>query len=237
MTNNNIYSDRTLIARKMLTFSSHPQNNKTMNPNIIEKSVNQLIQAEDSEQRFILNGVTWQQYEALLETIGDNFPGLHITYLEGTLQLMSPNRNHEVIKKMIAKLVEAYLEETRTRHYPLGSTTFRKEAKARGVEPDECYCIGLDKEFPDLAIEVVITSGGIDTLEVYKGLEVPEVWFWENQFELYRLRDQEYEKIVKSELLPKLDLQLLASYVNNPEPLDAVQEFRKIIRQQLQKDN
>jgi hypothetical protein len=70
----------------------------------------------------------------------------------------------------IGMLLEAYFQETRTRFWGLGSTTFRIQAKKGGTEPDECYCIGTEKEFPDLAIEVVLSSGGVDKLAVYKKL-------------------------------------------------------------------
>jgi Uma2 family endonuclease len=53
-----------------------------------------------------------------------------------------------------------------------------------GFEPielnDECYCIGTEKEFPDIALEVIVTSGGVDNLEVYKRLGIKEVWFWQS---------------------------------------------------------
>ena len=35
----------------------------------------------------------------------------------------------------------------------------------------------MDKEIPELAIEVVYTSGGIDILKIYRRLGVKEVWF------------------------------------------------------------
>lgn len=190
--------------------------------------------SEETEQCFVITGISWEQYEALLEDVGDDFPGLHITYLEGTLEIVSPSRKHERNKTNIGLLLEAYFEETRTRFYGLGSTTFRKRAKARGAEPDECYCIGSEKEFPDIAIEVVKTSGGVNKLEVYRGLEVPEVWFWKNdQFSVYRLRGEGYEQISRSEFLPNLDLELLATYVVYSEPLDALSEFRAAIRKTL----
>jgi len=134
----------------------------------------------DSEQLFIINEISWQVYEFLLESIGDDYPGMSITYLEGTLEIMSPSHRHEFNKKIIALLIESYFLETDIDFYPLGSTTFREETVARGIEPDECYCINSEKSVPDIAIEVVVTSGGINSLEVYKGLKVPEVWFWEN---------------------------------------------------------
>jgi hypothetical protein len=44
----------------------------------------------------------------------------------------------------------------------------------RGVEPDECYVLGdvAEPARPDLAIEVVWSSGGINELEIYRKLGV-----------------------------------------------------------------
>jgi Uma2 family endonuclease len=58
--------------------------------------------------------------------------------------------------------------------------TFRHEPKERGLEPGECYVVGKPQAegFPELAIEVVVTSGWINKLEVYSGLGVREVWLW-----------------------------------------------------------
>jgi Uma2 family endonuclease len=201
-----------------------------MHLELLEKLIVQ-SEAHETEQCFTMTGVSWEQYEALLDDIGDDFPGLHITYLEGTLEIMSPSRRYESNKTNIGLLLEAYFQETRIRFYGLGSTTFRKKAKARGAEPNECYCIETEKESLDIAIEVVKTSGGINKLEVYQGLEVPEVWFWKNdRFSVYRLRDSQYEQVLRSEFLPNLDLDVLASFVVQPEPLDAVLDFREAIR-------
>jgi hypothetical protein len=46
----------------------------------------------------------------------------------------------------------------------------RQRKKQAGGEPDESYCIGIDKAFPDLAIEVVVTSGGINRLDLFHRL-------------------------------------------------------------------
>lgn len=186
-----------------------------------------------TEQRVLLHGVDWEQYSALLEVLGDNFPTLRLSYLEGTLEITTRSPEHEDLKKMIGMLVEAYLQETRTRFHAGGSTTFRKAAKQRGLEPDECYCLGAKKAFPDLAIEVVITSGLVDKLEIYRGLGVAEVWQWQTgQFSVYHLRSDGYELIENSELLPNLDLTLLATHVQPENQFDAVMDFREAIRQE-----
>ena len=185
------------------------------------------------EQRLILNSVTWEQYETLRATL-DDFPGLRMTYLEGTLEIMTPSPEHEFDKKTIARLIEIYALEMDIDLSGYGSTTFRKQAKERGLEPDECYGFGQLKEFPDIALEVVISSGGIEKLDVYQGLQVPEVWFWKNnQFYLYRLREQGYELISHSEFLPELDFSVLAQYVRYPSQTQAVKAYRDTLRKLL----
>lgn len=189
------------------------------------------------EQRLILSGVSWQQYEILRLTL-DDFPGLRMTYLEGTLEIMTPSPEHEMSKTVIARLIERYADEMEINLNGLGSTTFRKQAKARGLEPDECYCVGEVKEMPDIAIEVTISSGDIDKLPVYQGLSVPEVWFWQGgKFSLYRLREQAYELIAKSEFIPELDLSLLARYVRPSDQSQAVKDFLNAVRLSQQQSN
>lgn len=188
------------------------------------------LETNDPEERFITSGVNWQAYETLLTSLG-NSSSYRVAYLSGTLEIMSPSRNHELDKKAIARLLEAYLEENRIRFWGLGSTTFRKEDRQAGKEPDECYCIGTDKAFPDLAIEVIYTSGGVDTLEIYKRLGVGEVWFWQNeQLIVYCLQGDEYQQRSQSSLLPNLDLTLLTQYITIDDPLEAIIQWRKQIK-------
>ncbi|MFM5901425.1 MAG: Uma2 family endonuclease [Dolichospermum sp.] len=195
--------------------------------------LSELLQAEDPEERQTITGVNWNNYEALINDLGDSLQ-YRVTYLDGVIELMSPSRRHEIHKTIIGSLLEIYFQEKRIRYFPLGSTTFRKQAKRGGVEPDESYCIGIEKEVPDLAIEVVVTSGGIDKLEVYKRLAVAEVWFFQNnQFAVYHLRDENYELVAKSELLPNLDLSILAEYVIAEDPLDAAIAFREKIKEMV----
>lgn len=188
------------------------------------------LETNDPEEKFIASGVTWQAYEKLVTSLG-NSSTYRIAYLLGTIEIMSPSRNHELDKKAIARLLEAYLEEKRIRFWGLGSTTFRREDRQVGKEPDECYCIGTDKDIPDLAIEVVYTSGGVDTLEIYKRLGVGEVWFWkDNRLTVYCLQGDNYQQQLQSSLLPNLDLTLLSQYVTIDDPLTAIIQWREQIQ-------
>lgn len=199
----------------------------------------QALQRQDPECRYITDRVNWEQYEALLARNGDT-SAYRVTYLDGALEIMSPSRRHESRKTRIGNLLEIYFLEADINYFPFGSTTLRLEEKSGGTEPDEAYCIGTDKEFPDLAIEVIVTSGGINKLEIYRRLNVKEVWFWQNdRFSLYYLRSEipvqfvqtcGYEPITRSEILPNLDIELLAEYIRYPNSLIAAKEFRQRLR-------
>ncbi len=179
----------------------------------------------------VLHGVPWERYEALVELLGDDYPALRLTYLEGTLQIMTTSPEPERWKKTIARLIELWALERNVRLNGYGAATFRKKAKERGLEPDECYVLGDLVDVPDIAIEVVRTSGGIDKLEVYAGLGVPEVWFWEGGgLSVYRLGDDGYEQRDRSVLLPDLDLRELASFVDSPDQSEAVRAYRDVLR-------
>jgi Uma2 family endonuclease len=183
------------------------------------------------EQRMLIHGVSWKDYVILREAL--DTPSLRMTFCEGMLELMSPSFGHEVDKKAIARLVELYGFLRRLRLNGYGSTTFRREAKQRGAEPDECYCVGRamqEGQFPDIVLEVIHTNPLLDKLHVYRGLGVAEVWLFRNgAFELYRLAGDDYERIEKSHFLPELDFALIARLAGVAEQQDALDELRRLL--------
>ena len=193
------------------------------------------LPAGEPDQRVFLHDVSWSEFETLLAIRGDR-AGVRMTYLNGELELMSPSLDHESIKKTIARLLEAYAEERGLELNGYGSWTIRHAPRARGLEPDECYVLGTDRpERPDLAIEVIWTSGGIDKLEVYRGLSVREVWLWrEGRIEPHGLRDDGYERLARSELFPELDLDHLAEFLELPSQTQAVRAFRIWLREETE---
>jgi Uma2 family endonuclease len=178
------------------------------------------------EQRFVLSSVDWRTYCVMRELLDS--PGLRLTYLDGALELMSPSPRHEAIKKMIARLAEAFALVRDVPLFAYGSTTFKREAKEIGIEPDECYVVGQElRDRPDIAVEVVLTSGGLPKLSAYERLGVPEVWFWlDDGFRLFRLGASGYEASTSSALLPGLDFELLSRFVRRADQPDAVREYR-----------
>jgi Uma2 family endonuclease len=183
-----------------------------------------------ADQRVVVHGVSWAHYEAHLAMRGERSVP-RMAYLRGTLELMSPSRDHERITSWIGRLIEVYAEEFDVQLAPYRSWTLKHPEEA-GAEPDECYVFGADetKDRPDLVIEVVWTSGGLPKLEIYRALGIAEVWFWiDDRIEIHVLRDGRYERADRSRWLPELDPALLCSFLDRPF-VEAKREFRAALR-------
>ena len=184
----------------------------------------------DGDQRVFLHGMTWKDYETLLAVRGDR-AGVRLSYLDGTIELMSPSRNHETIKTTLARLLEAYCDARGIELDGCGAWTLRNAPKEQGLEPDECYFVGEtgnDKDVPDLAIEVVWSHGGLDKLEIYRGLGVPEVWVWDRAegLRVFSLGEAGYELCARSRILPDLAPAWLGTFLDQPTQSAAVRALR-----------
>lgn len=184
---------------------------------------------ESMDQRVRMHNMLWSHYEIVLAIKGDaSVP--RIAYLEGELELMSPSRDHEMIKATIGHLIVAAARHFGVRLQPVGSWTVRNEQMDRGVEPDECFTIGSPrlKQVPDLAIEVAWTRGGIDKLSIYRGLGVGEVWVWRRgQIDIHVLTNGEYQRRDTSGVLPGLDVALVARLSMTEDLDEALSELQR----------
>lgn len=186
---------------------------------------------ERIDEPILIDGMTWNEFK-FAEQILDR-PGIRLSFLDGVLEIRKmPGRLHETLKRRISALLEIYLEYIGIDFTPTGSWTLESEAGLVRREADESYELGPDRQRPDLAIEVVVTSGGVDKLTSYLRLGIPEVWFWENsRLSLYALRSHEYEQIGQSEVLPGLDIDLLTRCIHLSSHVRALQEFRAALEQ------
>ena len=190
-----------------------------------EAELNALLE----EQRVLLRDVPWSTYVVLRDSVDS--PAVRMTYLHGLLEIMSPSKRHEDEKKMMGRLLELFVLEKGVRLYAHGSVTLRQEMLERGLEPDECYCRGEDKDIPDLAIEVVVSPPRLDKLEVYRGLGIGEVWtLRKGAVQVHVLRSGAYVPSATSVLFPEVDLVMLAQFAQRKDQPEAVLEFRDRIR-------
>lgn len=148
-------------------------------------------------------------------------------YYRGELEILSTSPLHEIVKGNIGYLVEDFMLEREIDFVGTGSFSLEKEDEA-SAQADESYCFGEQKPIPDLAIEVVITSGGTNKLRRYKALGVKEVWFWQDgKISLHSLEGDDYQEVSQSNFLPDLNTNKLAQCVEIPSRLQAVREFRE----------
>jgi Uma2 family endonuclease len=175
-------------------------------------------------------GIDWEQFVAIESAFG-NVVGVKFAYLDGILEIMTVSPEHEDTKGTIRALIEAYMREKDIRFYIRGGPTLGSQELGARKEPDESYNLNTKNPIPDLAIEVIFTSGGIDILQLYKRIGVPEVWLWEDgSLNIYCLQE-EYQRVDRSTLLPDLDLALLKRYITYHDQYDAVKEFTKALRE------
>ena len=86
-----------------------------------------------------MRGVTWEQYDALLQALPDH--RLRHTYDRGFLEFMSPLYKHDKLKKIIGSFIEQMALSLGIDFEPSGSATYRRRSADRGLEPDETYHI------------------------------------------------------------------------------------------------
>ena len=179
----------------------------------------------------VLSGLHWSDYQRMLELRGDaSVP--RFAYLRGQLEIMTPSMSHESIKSRIGCLVEVWCLENNVEFSPYGAWTLENNSAEGGLEPDECYVFGTNAEpvRPDLAIEVVWTSGGVKKLDIYQQLGVQEVWFWrKNQISIHLLVDGEYVEASQSRALPGIDLTALVSFLDRSSASQAMREYRALL--------
>lgn len=185
------------------------------------------------ESPHLFEGLTWREFKAVEQLL--DRPGYRLSFLDGVLEIRRmPGEPHETVKERIGALLELYLLMAGFDFTPTGSMTLESEAVAVKREADKSYKLGPGRARPDLVIEVVFSSGGLNKLEAYKRLKIPEVWFWEDGvLEVYHLRldgqKVEYQRVSSSEEVQGIDLDLLLRCVTMVNHVDAIKTFQKAI--------
>jgi Uma2 family endonuclease len=202
-------------------------------------------------QQFVFDGLTWKQYETLLDSLGER--RLRHTYVEGRLEVVTPSYDHESSKTFVGGLVEMLCRLYGIPRKGAGSTTMKKEDWERGLEPDECYYIGgksvaamrnkvkfdADKDPPpDLVVEIDVTASSKHRIEMYRRMGVAEVWRCRNHAVTFfsLTKDGRYRQIKHSRHFPVLTSEELTRFVGMRQELDDTElelRFETWVREQL----
>jgi Uma2 family endonuclease len=202
-------------------------------------------------QRIQLDHISWADFEAILTEMGEG-RSHRIAYCNGTLEIMAPLPEHETTKVFLGDFVKILLDELALDWISFGSTTFKQQLMAFGIEPDDCFYIQNCQQMvgrnrldlaidppPDLAIEVDLTSK--TQISAYEALKVPEVWCYDNgALKFFVLQNGRYIESIVSPTFANLPLlENLPRFIQRGQTkvMSAVQRsFRQWVREQASVD-
>ena len=204
------------------------------------------------DQPVLMDGVSWETYEALLTDGGDR-RRTRMTFDQGVLEIVTPSYEHEHAGNVVAKVAEALLDARKQDYAPAGSTTFKDQGAGRGFEPDASYYmehaarirglmrIDLDSDPPpDLVIEIDVTHSSMDKLPVYAALGVAEVWRHQRgRIQMYRLEAGSYVEVDGSTVIPGLSAVRLTAFVRDSLTMSRPDWWQRVeawVRETVSKD-
>jgi Uma2 family endonuclease len=202
-------------------------------------------------QRVLLQDVSWEEFEAILQELGDR-GSAHVAYYDGMLEIMSPSPEHEYFKQTISIAIEDMAETLELDYESYGSTTWRRQVKQAGLEPDNCFYFQNETRVrgklqfdlnqdppPDLALEIDITGQSLSRFPIYARLGVPELWCYDaGMLKIYHLQKGQYVEVARSTIFPKLDIGALPKLIEEHRSsgrLALRRSIRAWVRQQMQK--
>ncbi|HXV60965.1 MAG TPA: Uma2 family endonuclease [Vicinamibacteria bacterium] len=173
----------------------------------------------------VLRGVSWADYEALLDAVGEA-KGLRLSYDQGRLEVMVLSAEHEHYAELIKLFVNTLSLGLRIQVLHFGSITMKK-SPSQGAEPDACFyaqnarSIGTKKQInfdvdppPDIVVEVDLHHGSFAKFPVYASLGVPEIWRYDGEsLAIYHLQAGDYVPGESSLAFPMLTAAGLTDWI------------------------
>jgi Uma2 family endonuclease len=193
-----------------------------------------------------LQPITWQTYQALLTDLGEH-RAARLSYAQGTLEIKMPSKLHELINRLLERIITTLTEELGLNLVSLGSTRFDRAAESQGIEPNSCFYIHnadrLDpladqppQDFPpDLIVEVDITSSSRSRLAIYHRMQVPEIWCYQQQhLTILQWDTAEYQPSETSHIFPTLTATRLNEWLTAGQQSNNHNALIRTIRDQIQ---
>lgn len=176
-----------------------------------------------------VSGLTWQHYQLLLAELGEQRAS-RLAYDKGVLEIRLPSKLHEIINRLLSKIIFTVAEEWGRDIVDMGSTTWNRQDLDQGIEPDSCFYLqnadriqGLNPEIPadlppDLAIEVDIANASDNKLVIYQALGIPELWIYrKGQIEILHLQSSGFVASDRSLAFPSITPEQLQTWITMRE--------------------
>ncbi|NJO93789.1 MAG: Uma2 family endonuclease [Hydrococcus sp. RM1_1_31] len=199
-------------------------------------------------QRILFHDVSWSEFENILAELGE-YRASRLTYDNGVLEIVTPLSEHEDDKEILGDLLKALLEELNLEFRTLGSTTFKNQAMAKGIEPDQCFYIENEAKIrgkkrldltidppPDIAIEIDVTSRTHPS--TYEALGVPQLWRKNGDcLQINILQNGKYIEVTRSPTFPNLSItEILLEYLEQSKIIgrnQVIKAFRQWVRERI----
>lgn len=190
-----------------------------------------MLLTQHRADRVVLHNISWQQFENLLVDLGES-RAARVAYDDGSLEIMTPLPEHEYYKEAISIAIQDIAEVLDQDYESLGSTTWKREIKKAGVEPDNCFYFQNEAKIrgklefdlsqdppPDLVLEIDLTSKSLNRFPIYAHLGVPEIWCYDSgELKIYQLQNEEYIEVETSLVFPILPIQELPALIEQYRP-------------------
>lgn len=202
-----------------------------------------------SEQRIILQNISWQTFKTMLAEMGDN-RATRLAYDSGIVEIMTPLMPHENSNRLIEVFVGVLCEELCLEVKRTGSLTLTRDDLERGGEPDSSYYIqnealvrgkeNIDLAIdppPDLVLEVEYSRSRIDKLNLYAAMGIPEFWRYNgNVLRIYQLELGQYVESSKSLTFAPVPVNEIPRFLKESRDVGEItctRNFRNWVKQQL----
>lgn len=202
-----------------------------------------------SEQRIVLDKISWQRFETLLAEMGEERTA-RFTYDRGRLEMMTPLDEHERCHKLIESLILVLADELQLQVEGYKSPLLLRPDLQLVLEPDTGYYIqhaaqmhnrgsidlGSDPP-PDLVLEVTLNKSTINRLPLYAELGVPELWnytsqpgdeFFKGKLVIYCLEAGRYVPVKQGYAFPFLSADRILQFIDQSDTLGLMSALRTL---------
>jgi Uma2 family endonuclease len=200
-----------------------------------------------SEQRVVLDKISWQKFENLLAELGAE-RATRFAYYRGRMEMMNPHEEHERYRKLIESLLLVLADETYLKVVGFNTALLQQPELQCAIEPNACFYISHAPQMlgrtnpdlshdpvPDLVLDIAFTSSTLEKLPIYAALGIPEVWCYtsnnsnpvlEQQLTIYQLQNQQYFTSETSLAFNFLTAARVLEFIEQSDSLGLVQSLQ-----------
>ncbi len=202
---------------------------------------------QPTEQRILLEKISWQKFEDLLQEMGPERT-TRFTYDRSRLEMMNPLDDHERYRKLIESLILVLVDALKVPVEGYTAPILKRPDRQRGVEPDAAYYLRQARAMrdrpaidlmvdapPDLVAEVALTRSLLDPLPIYAEFGIAEVWryvsqpgedFFKGELQIYALAQGRYQPATRSVAFPFLAKSKVQEFISQSDSLGLMTALR-----------